>query len=332
MSRDEILKLFICRVPVTRTHMFCWFVTEACAGRVHPMLDGLVTALNVIDTADSGYASMMIDRISNIPGIGKAQWEQLLQVLGEIYVAEGAAQLADQSMHGKRMFHREPGSRRDKNPEFEFCIHGTWCAIEVKVPSLVDFAIIRQRTGIQLVSRMPEPWGKPPFSKIVTLPRDNPVKDFLVSAEQKFVTYAKRRPEAWRLLTIVWDDFCNEPISALQNPMAGLFTEHSFFHEKGAPIRFQHIDGVIICRYHHQLVRATRNEPLVDGVKIPLHYYHPGFPYKAFIQNPHGRAVPSSIISALNAEVAADLALVAAEYNPIDWVLWIPSAKSIKSR
>jgi hypothetical protein len=64
------------------------------------------------------------------------------------------------------------------------------------------------------------------------------VKDFLVSAEAKFTIFEGHRPNSLRLLFIIWDDFCNEPISALLSPVSGLLTEQSFHRgADGAPAR-----------------------------------------------------------------------------------------------
>ena len=69
---------------------------------------------------------------------------------------------------------------------------------------------------------------------------------------------------------IAWDDFAYEPISSLLNHASGLLTERSFFKENDSAVQFSNIDGILILRVSHQLVRATRDELPVDGLRHPL--------------------------------------------------------------
>jgi hypothetical protein len=104
----------------------------------------------------------------------------------------------------------------------------------------------------------------------ISYPRDNVVKDFLISANDKFQSFKQRPGNVVTILVIVWDDFIYEPITALLNPHSGLLTENSFFCIDGRPAKFDNIDGVILARHSHQIVRATRDEPLFDGLRHPL--------------------------------------------------------------
>jgi hypothetical protein len=45
----------------------------------------------------------------------------------------------------------------------------------------------------------------------VLLPRDNPVKDFLLSADAKFAAFKAQHLTFTSALVIVWDDFIQEP-------------------------------------------------------------------------------------------------------------------------
>ena len=148
------------------------------------------------------------------------------------------------------------------------------------------------------------------------------MKDFLVSANAKFEVYSKLRPDAYRILTIVWDDFCNEPIAALVHPFSGLLTPNSFHKDKqGNPISYPYIDAVVVCRYQHQILRSTREEPLMDNLRV-MFQYRGKFPPKALISNPAGRAIPDDLLRTLDAVRQEDLAF-AAEYNPMEVILWV---------
>lgn len=154
------------------------------------------------------------------------------------------------------------------------------------------------------------------------LPRDNPVKDFLISANEKFTAYEELRPDAVRILTVVWDDHVQEVLAALLNPMSGLLTENSFHKDpNGEAVRFPMVDAILLCRYQIQLHALMRDQPLIDN-ELPFGYHHYEFPPKALIQNPHGRRFPPELLHPLNATRIDDC--LGAEYSPnIDIVMWV---------
>ena len=177
----------------------------------------------------------------------------------------------------------------------------------------------RAKNPLQLTARLPKTAERLEGDR--TLPRDNPVKDFLLSADAKFADYESYRAEALRVLVIVWDDFCNEPIAALLNENAGLLTPNSFCRDPSdAPVTFPNVDGIIVIRHQHQLLHSTRCEPLIDDLEDAFGYHHDGFPPKAFITVPGGRPVPDSVLRALNAVPLSEC--MGAEYRPTDLVMW----------
>jgi hypothetical protein len=319
MNKDEALALFLDRIPSEYPeHMLCFFAGNGKNGRVLPFLNGLSLVLAAIDTVTPGYASEMLDRIAGISGTGEAQYEAVLQVLAEVYVTGGAAAVADRDDEAVHFLH-EPGASGKKNPEFEVRILGRWCAIEVKTPKLIQHGRIRAARNWQFGVRLPEEFVE---GKEATLPRDNPVKDFLISAEAKFGQYELYRPGALRILVIVWDDYCNEPIAALKSPVSGLLTENSFHRgPDDSPVRYPHLDGIIVVRHQHQIIRATRCEPLVDGVGDAMAYRHDAFPPKAFIEADGGRVISGEILHRLNAVPLH--ACLGAEYQPVEVIMWM---------
>jgi hypothetical protein len=318
MLPNDALTLFLERIPSEYPkHMLCYFAGNAARGVVLPFVNGLCRALAEIDSATPGYANEMMNRLAAIKDKGEAQYEAILQILAEIYVTQGVVEAASHTGVGPQVAH-EPGPSGKKNPECEALIAGHWCAIEVKTPKLIEYGRLRASKPWQLTARMQ---GEATKALQATLPRDNPVKDFLVSAEAKFAIYESHRPNALRLLVIIWDDFCNEPIAALVNPMSGLLTQNSFHRDaNNLAVTYPHVDGVVVIRHHHQLIRATRCEPLVDGVKDALRYRHDGFPPKAFIAVAGGRIVPNAVLDALNLVPLS--ACMGAEYQPTDFVMW----------
>ena len=319
MTPDQLLALFLEMVPSEYPrHMLCFFAANAAKGNILPFTTSLLSSLSKIDDASPGYAREMVGRIAAIRETGEGQYEALLEILAEIYVTAGAVEKADRE-EGKALFRHEPGPRGMKNPEFEVRFNGHWCAIEVKTPRLIQHGRKRGSNPWQIAVRLPK---ETTANLEATLPRDNPVKDFLISAEEKFTAYEAHRGGALRILVIVWDDFCNEPIAALTSSVSGLLTERSFLRAKDdTAITFTHVDGIVVIRHQHQIIRATRGEPLIDGVTDSLHYRHEGFPPKAFIAAQGGRAMPEQVMDALNAVPLANC--IGAEYHPVELIMWL---------
>lgn len=323
MKASDILQLFVDTIPnAYPEHMLCFFASNAAQGTILPFTSGLVSALGAVEDVTPGYAGEMLDRIAGVKGTGEDQYEAILQILSEVYVTSGVAEEADHA-DGSACFRHEPGEAGKKNPELEAKIAGHWCAVEVKAPKLIAHSRLRATAGLQATARA-LPMDKTKELDAM-LPRDNPVKDFLASANAKFEAYEAYRQDAFRILVIIWDDFCNEPISALLSPASGLLTPNSFNKDKnGSAIAYPFVDGIIIARYQHQIIRATRTEPLVDGVVMPLRYRHDGFPPKAFIQVEGGRQVPSDVLDKLNATPLKGC--MGAEYNPAEVIMWTGGA------
>jgi len=319
MQQVDALQLFLDKIPSKYPeHMLCYFALNAQHGVVLPFLLGFTRTLAEIDSASPGYAEEMLQRLAGIKQTGEAQYEAVLQILGEIYVTQGVVEAADRENNVVFVGH-EPGPHGNKNPECEARIRGQWCAIEVKTPQLIAHARQREKNDLQISTRLPRELTR---DKAATLPRDNPVKDFLVSAEEKFAAYEGHRPGAMRLLVIVWDDFCYEPIAALVSPISGLLTERSFFRTKNdVAVTYPHLDGIVVVRHQHQLTRATRGELLVDGVVDAMRFRHDGFPPKAYIQVPGGRECPREVIETLG--ICPLAACLGAEYQPLEMVSWM---------
>jgi hypothetical protein len=323
MKATDVLQLFRDQIP-TSGHMLSYFSRGAARGIFPPFTTGLLDSLWDIEQASPGYAAEMINRIAGIRGEGNEQYESLLQICAEVYVTRGATISADSDEHGKKLFKHEPtAAKNSKNPEFEAKANGCWYAVEVKTPKLNQFAETRAQNAWQVTARMP---AEITAGLNPTLPRDNPVMDFLISANAKFETYVRSRPDAFRILTIVWDDFVQEPLSALLSPVSGLLTDNSFYKKDGKPVIFPFIDAIILCRYTHQLKRLTVEGPLLYE-EHAFYYHHGGYPPKVLIQNPVGRVIPESLLEPLNAVPHANL-LSFAEYRPQELIMWMPATKS----
>jgi len=301
--------------------MFNYFAKLSAEKIVVPFTFGLANALGVIEEVSPGYASEMIERMASVKGIGNEPYESLLQILGEIYVTSGAALAVDLGENGEKLFTHEPRSTKNsKNPEFESRSNSVWYAVEVKTPKLNDFSKIRTEKEWQAIARMPQETIDE-FSP--TLPRDNPIKDFLISANEKFAAYSNYRSDSYRILTIVWDDFVQEAITALVSPGSGLLTENSFYKKDDIAVKFPFVDAILVCRYYHQIKLSTMEKDLIHDEREFV-YHNEGFPPKALIQNPHGRVIPDALLGPLNA-TPYDKLVWFAEYAPQEMIIWMNS-------
>lgn len=318
MSVEAIRTAFVERIPAeSQRHMLSFFSDNTARGIDLPFVSALIEALDKVDSTVPGYANEMLSRIAAIENIGEDQYETILSILAEIYVSAGLCERADIENENHQFTH-EPAVGQQKNPEFEVRVSGQWCAIEVKTPRLIQYGRLRANNDWQVGVRLPS--GGLPFEN-VTLPRDNPVKDFLISAEQKFAAYESYRPDSIRILVIIWNDYCQEPIAALTSPVSGLLTTESFHRDdQGNAVRYPHIDGVLVIRHQHQLKRATRCEPPIDGIAHAFQYHHNGFPPKAFIECHGGRMPSPDLMSALNARPIAECN--GAEFHPAEIIMW----------
>jgi hypothetical protein len=102
-----------------------------------------------------------------------------------------------------------------------------------------------------------------------------------------------------------------------------LFTPNSFFrNDSGQAVVFPNVDGAIVIRHVHQIMRATQDRPFVDECRHALDYGEQTvFPWKVFIANPRGKAVPELVLRCLQAlPPSADMG---AEYSPSDLIWWV---------
>jgi hypothetical protein len=320
MSRHDLVADFLAKVPsVPQSHIMWWLMSHLATGAILPFMRGLLDQLILIDSASPGYAQACVRRVAAIPGITDQSLEALYQVVGEVYCAGGAVEVADRDANGSVIFTSEPFADAGlMNPEFDSQHKGISYSVEVKTPGLIAHRRARGTNQVQLTTRLP---ANPFADEAKTLPRDNPVKDFLISANRKFAAYATQKSEPYRILAIVWDNFVYEPITALMSPVAGLFTERSFHRTaNGDRMTYPHLDGVVIIPYQNQILNSfCNNEIGVYEADDFLCYRAPVLP-KAFIQCPDGREVPEQILTALDATPLA--ACLGTEYRPQDIIIW----------
>ncbi|WP_077624777.1 hypothetical protein [Sediminibacillus massiliensis] len=293
------------------------FITN---GNLHPFIINLVNALDKIEQAlpDKSYAKTTIERIASF---NKDNFEQVIQTFAEITILKRLVTVATPP----NTITLDPTAKKGgKNPEYRGRVKDIYFAIEVKTASLFKFNIERQ-TGLQITSRFDDEdldiliqSGKTVNSRALK------VKDYLVSADKKFEQYKQKEEFKGdlRLLCIFWDDYINEPLSALANPYSGLLTENSFYKDS----RFENVDGVIVIRHLHQFFRMLQYGEIVnygqEGVYDAFDYSNPMVD-SIYFPNPIGRQIPLEYLSLFQVRHYLDvLDPLVAEYNSTDFVDW----------
>jgi hypothetical protein len=157
----------------------------------------------------------------------------------------------------------------------------------------------------------------------LTLPRDNPVKDFLLDADRKFAQFKAVQPET-SVLVIVWDDFIYEPITVLSHVHCGLLTPNSYLKDSaGAAIQFAHIDAVVLVRHLTYLYRATKDEPLCERTHV-LDFGDDRSLPNVIIPITDSALIPDIIRDGLRAApLDSPMIQGAADYRPQDVVFWV---------
>lgn len=283
----------------------------------------IVRALVAVDDAMPGYAEDMVARLEQVGGRDRNidDYETIIQWLAEVLIS---LHLVELSWPGNVRMEKEPKAGDSlKNPELLIDLDAVGkLGVEVKAPSLSRHRELRQLQPWQLLARTNVTPNL--LDGSVTLPRDNPVKDFLQSADAKFAGF-RDDPNLNSILFIVWDDFVNEPISALLSPSSGLFTSNSFdLDESNNPRQYPNLDGVVLLRHQHQFIEGMANRPPLDARDTFLDYGGPGdFPPHVLIPNPFGRELDPVWIEALGAWHPESLQDAGSEYLPAEIVAWI---------
>lgn len=303
-----------------------WFSYHFAQPFQHPLSDSVLRAYLDCEQHIPGFTKKMIDALASISGKEKYEphYEQLIQRLAELHVIRQVVNF-DWSVKTSFRWEPTPANGSKKNPEIIVQSNDYQIGVEVKAPSILNHIRQRSSNSLQFPARvLPKDIIEkfPGAEGGVTFPRDNPVKDFLISAEKKFAPFKQENDNFWSILVIVWDEYIYEPISSLTHPFCGFFTPNSFAQDdNGEPLQFPSVDGVIIIPHLHQLIRATRDEPLIPPCCHPLDYgQDEDFPMKAFIANPHGAAVPEIVLRCLQAYPPS--LEVGSEYVPQDWIWW----------
>ncbi|MBW4680954.1 MAG: hypothetical protein KME19_12670 [Microcoleus vaginatus WJT46-NPBG5] len=326
MTREELYVYVLASNIFKRWHWFKYHFEQPLYNLQHPLAESVIQACLECEQYIPGFAKGMIDALASISGKEKHEphYEQLLQRLAELHVIKQVITF-DWSSQVSFRWEPTPINGSKKNPEIIIHSDDYQIGVEVKAPSLLNHLRQRFSNPTQVPARV---FSKKVIDKLpgadvgITLPRDNPIKDFLLSAEGKFAPFKRENKNFYSLLVIVWDDYVYEPISSLLHPSCGLFTPNSFAQDPGGQaLNFPSVDGVVIISHLHQLIRATRDEPLIPPCRYPLDYGQDNdFPMKAIIANPYGINIPNVVLDCFQAYSPSQD--VGSEYIPQDLIFW----------
>ncbi|WP_040254732.1 hypothetical protein [Psychroserpens mesophilus] len=321
MTKKEIIDKILESDIFKKWHFFKYHFDLYNKGSEHLLAKSIVDAILEIENQITNAGLDYINKIASINNKENEtkHYDQLLQVLAELLIVHHAISFDWPEL--VEYIYEPTSTKSNKNPELLIKYKQFEVGIEVKAPELVKKQNERGTKPQQLPSRS----GiiKSVDIEKTMLPRDNPVKDFLISTDKKFAGFKADNPEFYGVLVIVWDDFIYEPISSLTSPQSGLFTENSFaINEKDEVLKFPNVDCVIITRHLRPIKRGTRDEPLPDMCLHPLDYGRSGeFPFKVYIKNPNSNlSIPSEVLDCFQAlKPGPELG---AEYLPSDFITW----------
>lgn len=302
---------------------FHWFSHQFVTVPHHTFAGRVFGACASIDRRAPGIGTELLKELCSIGGKNRHEphYEMLLQKLAEILVIERVVNF--DWPPGTTFQHEPTAVPNGPRPELLVTYEGGRLVVEVKTPSLLNHMRQRQEKSTQLAYR--SAFGKQLAERTdgdVTLPRDNPILDFLKDSERKFREF-RTEPKTTSLLVIVWDDFIYEPISVLANQFTGLLTPQTFAKDPdGNPLTFPNVDAVIALRHLHNIVADTRDQ-VSHMHRTAMDLGHGELPHVLF-RRENARPLPEGLAEHLRAFPYDDPRLTMfAEYNVQDSVHWI---------
>lgn len=302
-----------------------WFAYHFSRLPPHPLAKSIIDACADCEAKLPNLGSQFLKDLAAISGRDRhlPDFEQLIQKLGELLILR---QLLTISWPENTTFQHEPAvAAKGKRPELRITTPERSFLFEVKTPALLAHIENRKTNPFQTAGRV---FPQNHLAMLVgdeglTLPRDNPVKDFLLDAEKKFAQFKAVQDET-SVLIILWDDFIYEPITVLKHEQCGLLTPNSYWKdEAGLAVCYPHIDAVVLVRHLNYLYRATGDHALEER-EHALDFGDEHALPNVFIANGDPNLVPQEIRRALRAVDwdAPDLQH-AADYRPKDLTIWI---------
>jgi len=293
MTIIEIEDIAIKEISTLPNHLFNYhFNPYNLRVNKNPFSNSIVLNCFHIEKRLKGYSKKFVKKIASFKEKNLEHYDQLLQFTAELIVISHLAE----SLSDEWIFEEEPTANGSKkNPEISVTDGETTLLVEVKSPRFHEFQKIRTQTGVQLPSRINgfQEMAKNVYGQNPSLPRDNIVKDFLISADTKFKHFKLEDKNILSVLVIVWDDYIYEPISSLKNDFTGLLTEQSYYKDKNQKaVKFLNIDNIVLMRNMTEVINCTRQDVYpTSGLSHPLDYGKRGvaLPKSLFTVNQHDK-------------------------------------------
>lgn len=301
--------------------------------QAHPTRFGLqiIAALAFCESRQNALGCQFATELAAIPyhpsAIDRARWiagfEQLIQKLAELIVLRSICSV--QWIEPFKITIEPTNVSTGKKPDFVVHEAAKKWLFEVKCPAFHAYQDKRRNNAHQLPVRsfLHELFSDAPDG--LTLPRDNVVKDFLASADQKFRDFDGDSTSS--ILAIVWDSHIYEATSILKHEHSGLLTDKSWFAHNGSVIQFASVDHVIVINRLDDLVCAAQegvssldSEPFVLGGPTSLP--------SVWCPNVHADELEQRICEPFDAW-PFDGTGVAADYALTDYVMWLKPGEII---
>lgn len=328
-DRQSLLRqLFRTTKPAIQARPWHWFQFHFAFRHPRPFARSIISAAADLEQLLTGLGQQLLNDLVSIGGREKHRpdYDTLIQKLAEMLVLRQLLRLP--WPEGTTFTHEPAGTPQGKRPELLVKTSGMSYVFEVKAPSLLAHQHARGTNSLQLpgrmfplemVGRLTETMG----DGSTTFARDNPVKDFLLSAEEKFRPFKAKGP-CRSYLVIVWDDHIYEPITSLVHERCGLLTPNSFAHDKeGQPLAFPSIDAVIIIRHLLYFNLAAAEHDLRERA----HAFDFGGPHSlpnVFVTMPGSQIGPAFIPDGLRAlEWDRPPLQHFADYRPQELIMWL---------
>lgn len=222
----------------------------------------LIKALALCELRAAGMGVRLATELADIrytpAAEGEAKWkagfEQLIQKLAEVVVART---ICTYPWPDNAKIECEPENPVTKGrPDFSVTTEECIWLFEVKCPSFFNHQQNRNSRSGQLPIRSPliDSFGHKRDD--LTLPRDNTLKDFLLSAEKKFSEFSDKKTIG--ILVVAWDLNMYEAIAVLCHPEAGLLTEKSWYKIGDDRVPFDSVSGVLVLNRLHFLAAGAQ--------------------------------------------------------------------------
>lgn len=312
-------------VSIAGAKTWHWFAYHFSMLPPHPLARSIIDACAECEKRLPGLGFQFVKEIAAISGKEKYEphYDQLLQKLSEILVVR---RLLTLEWSAGTTFQHEPAISADgKRPELRVVTPERAFLFEVKAPALREHIQARRTNAFQVAGRAL------PMAQVkrlagdggLTLPRDNPVKDFLVDADKKFAPFKSVQAET-AVLVIVWDDFIYEPITALKHEQCGLLTANSYLRDAtGVAMQFPNIDAIVLVRHLSYFMRAAGDQALQERTHALDFGDERALP-NVFIPIGDPGLVPEMVQRGLRALPWDDPLLQrVADYRPKDIVFWV---------